>query len=570
MSDINVRLGGDNSEFRTMMRNAADEAAKHAGDITKKVGDKFAGLNDVARTLSTALGLNLQNIANKTAELFTGMSEEQVKSLERIGQLQTQLADMAIAAARERLSVEGKLTLAIQDREKAEAQVGDAVERGNAALQQTPSLITAITNPAMAVYQLYLRRHEVTKATVEQERALGEQVKATQSVTQLTKEQKEQQKQISEQLVQIARNEAEMAAKGLGYVEQRALAEQKILAAEQAIAKEVAGSIEYNRAVLKLQNERAAAAALDLKHEQDGRLDINKQLEQALLLAKAKQPITESEKIYIKEMVADVARQVKESANLTSEDRARLQVSALQTKQKENQRDIGEMLVKGVENLTDKELRQLAFINAVNVEIDRQIKIRTVALGVADQAVSTAERQLATEQAITEEINRRNAEQNATSSPGGRFAFVQRPLNHEDFSGVSDAALEEMIRRSRSEASRYQVGSPDFDARNLLNAGAVASGFLGAGFAESSLNTVANSAQAELDLRRGIRTGAINVKNFQGDPLFFDKLVQDVSSSNPVGNEIKNQLTKLNQTIGSIRAGFNKVVTMPPVVGGNG
>jgi len=125
-NDISVRLTGDNSDFRSMMSESAEQAGHFAGKLTEKVADKVIGLRDVAHAAATALGLNLEKIAEKIARTYSGMSEAEEEAYKKSDQLGTQAADLAIKNMRARLTEEQHYQLAVQERDRIQRDLADS------------------------------------------------------------------------------------------------------------------------------------------------------------------------------------------------------------------------------------------------------------------------------------------------------------------------------------------------------------------------------------------------------------------------------------------------------------
>lgn len=83
-SEVTAKLGVDISAFKQGMTQATAVAGKAAGEIGKKFEAK-----DLGRTLATALGVSLQNIADKLVEPF----RESAEAAERIAQYSEEAAN---------------------------------------------------------------------------------------------------------------------------------------------------------------------------------------------------------------------------------------------------------------------------------------------------------------------------------------------------------------------------------------------------------------------------------------------------------------------------------------------
>lgn len=102
--EIKAKLGLDISGFEKGLAGAR----RGIGELTRETGKKLFDLKDVGRTLATALGLNLQSIAEGVARLVTGFSKEQEQALN----------DLVNSTERAAAAQEAALNAAKRDREK--------------------------------------------------------------------------------------------------------------------------------------------------------------------------------------------------------------------------------------------------------------------------------------------------------------------------------------------------------------------------------------------------------------------------------------------------------------------
>lgn len=123
MSEIGVKLTGDNSEYRSMLSDSVEKGAEFGGKLAEKVGDKLYGLKDISHTVATALGLNLENIAENAARLFTGLSKEEEEFYKKSADLAAQVTDAAAKNASARNTDEQNYQLALKARDEALARI---------------------------------------------------------------------------------------------------------------------------------------------------------------------------------------------------------------------------------------------------------------------------------------------------------------------------------------------------------------------------------------------------------------------------------------------------------------
>lgn len=120
-NEIGVRLTGDASQFRSTLRQAEREASKFGSSLGKRLFDA----RSLGTSLATALGLNIQNIAEGVARLATGVSKEEEANLKRLADLSTQIADRNIANNKKRLSDEQQYQLALLEQERINRRIAD-------------------------------------------------------------------------------------------------------------------------------------------------------------------------------------------------------------------------------------------------------------------------------------------------------------------------------------------------------------------------------------------------------------------------------------------------------------
>lgn len=121
-SAIVAQIGGSVDQLRA----AGSEAVGVAGNIAANISKKFE-FRDVGRTLATALGLNLEGIAEKLARGIAGVSKEEEAAFKELEQASTQAADATIAGMRAGLTAAQQLKLVTQDRERLERQIQNTV-----------------------------------------------------------------------------------------------------------------------------------------------------------------------------------------------------------------------------------------------------------------------------------------------------------------------------------------------------------------------------------------------------------------------------------------------------------
>ena len=126
MSDIGVKLTGDNSEFRGMLDQSVDDGGAFADKLTSRVGEKLFGMRELSRTIATALGINIKDIADDVARYFTDMSAQEEAAYKNTADLTSKIADLNIKAAASRNTDSENYQLAIQKEQHALNDLNDA------------------------------------------------------------------------------------------------------------------------------------------------------------------------------------------------------------------------------------------------------------------------------------------------------------------------------------------------------------------------------------------------------------------------------------------------------------
>lgn len=225
MSEIGVKLTGDNAEFRGMLADSVAHGENFATQIAGKVGDKLYGLRDVSHTVSTALGLNLESIAEKAARLFSGLSKEEEEFYKKSGELGAQATDLAIKNIRAQASEETQYQLLLKERDAALARIN---QRNADSLSVEATL--AESRAAAAKYErertaeneaaaerARLRYNEAIKQ--EQDRAAilaansADQLKAEQAIAEIQIHEAARKKADDDRSLQAAKDNAEITKK---------------------------------------------------------------------------------------------------------------------------------------------------------------------------------------------------------------------------------------------------------------------------------------------------------------------------------------------------------------------
>ncbi len=169
MSEIGVKLSGDNSAFVGMLDDSVQKGDQFAENLATRVGDRLVGLRHVSTAVATALGLNLENITQNIARLFTGMSKEEEDFYNKTKELSDRQADTSIKNMRDRATEETKYQLLLQERKRLEGLLADQADEEvkaagifNATLKETGSLEQARAAAMSANWDAGKRLNEVT------------------------------------------------------------------------------------------------------------------------------------------------------------------------------------------------------------------------------------------------------------------------------------------------------------------------------------------------------------------------------------------------------------------------
>lgn len=420
MSEIGVKLSGDGSGFRSMLDRASIDAGKFAGDVVGKVGNKFAGIGAVTNTLATALGLNMQSIAEGVARLVLRMSKETEDMLKRIEQLSEQNAEASIRNMRASASEETKYQLALQKRESLLKKINDEhlgevdavgyvedailgqiaviekvvdVNKRNLAIQEMQKEVNE-AQAEITAHENKLRDEtrkkveDTYKAAVdgsEKEHAAKLAILSTAGkINQLVGEIAVLQEQLvdgSTHENEVKDKTAQLQARTNELVSEQAKLEREIAEInaknDEALEESLNKRVESQREQNSLQDQRAELlqniATLEKQIDEGLALewDMTKEIK---LLDEARGKLKDVQKKQGEANVEIARLLLKGEENLTAEDKLRLQVLQGQTTQKKIEEEIAQILKKGAANLTDEDKARLAVLTGQSAELQEQIK----------------------------------------------------------------------------------------------------------------------------------------------------------------------------------------------------
>jgi len=143
-SNITAFFGGDTSGLEA----ALGRAESKVGEIGKKLEDRFVGTRDVAHALATALGLNIEHMAESVARFVTGLSEDQEKQMKALLEQSDRVTDKMIKAMRSTLTDEQAYQMALKERESLQAKIAARTEEMGRALELERKYATDILTAA--------------------------------------------------------------------------------------------------------------------------------------------------------------------------------------------------------------------------------------------------------------------------------------------------------------------------------------------------------------------------------------------------------------------------------------
>lgn len=178
VGEVAVRLSGDNTGFKNMLDDSSKTTESFATKIAGKVGDKLYGLRDVSHAVATALGINLEAIAEKVARVYEGLSKAEEEGFKALADLSTQAADLAIKNMRATLTEEQKYQLALEDRDRLQRVVNAGASEGGADQARLAKANLELQQKLSEVIAFELKqRDEMAKKEAERAKAFDESVK---------------------------------------------------------------------------------------------------------------------------------------------------------------------------------------------------------------------------------------------------------------------------------------------------------------------------------------------------------------------------------------------------------
>ncbi len=141
MSEINVRIGGDNSDYK----RALTDSEKASASFNKKIADGFLSAQAASdkfgksldrkvemNAIAAAIGLNIQNIAQSVARFIVGTTEQEMEALKKV---ESAYAQIAVAIERNialRQNETNQLVTAEKQLKRLQTEVENLQNKGSA------------------------------------------------------------------------------------------------------------------------------------------------------------------------------------------------------------------------------------------------------------------------------------------------------------------------------------------------------------------------------------------------------------------------------------------------------
>lgn len=418
--EIGVRLGGDNTGFRSMLDDSVNRASRAATEITGSATGKFTNLRNVGAQLVSVFAVSLEKVAELAARSIAGMSEAEEEAYRRAEQLSDRATEANIRNMRLRLSDEQRYQLNLKERERLLAQLESkelgSVEVTRAVYDQLRGMQTVTERVVdAAARQLAIQELQVSLAEKEsdivayQERQKEQASKKAQEAVdrRIAAADKEYQVYLSslkaeekiaslKESIAVAQSAIASGALSEKNTEQLRvqLAEFKNqLFAEEAKIREEIGKIDEKNAQAEFETQKkqadAARTELALHEQRQLILDEIAQSEDEIAEGKAegldvterirrveelRGKLKEVEKKANSDNVEIAKLLLKGTANLNAEEKLRLELLQGQTTQKKLDYEIGELVQKqlaGMLNPAEKE--RLAVLVGQSDEIQKQL-----------------------------------------------------------------------------------------------------------------------------------------------------------------------------------------------------
>ena len=503
-SNITAFFGGDTSGLEA----ALGRAESKVGEIGKKLEDRFVGTRDVAHALATALGLNIEHMAESVARFVTGLSEDQEKQMKALLEQSDRVTDKMIKAMRSTLTDEQAYQMALKERESLQAKIAARTEEMGRALELERKYATDILTAAKY-------RSAYNDAFIDRQKAMNDLAEKETEIAAATGKEKaaqlEAQKKETAEL--IARNKVadEAATAAMSVSQKISFLQDGIKAGETVIA------------ALKREGVDTSVIEAQLKERQR---DLIKAIGE-----REKENNAAQQKGAEEHMAAMDKLQALQFGRLSTEE----QIGKLEKESQEIAGNIDKLREEGV----DTTQAQVALMETENKLAEkRAILEKKVTAAIVDQ----------------EEALRRA--QQAESDFLGDLVSSQYALRRDkrDVEGASDAELRELIRRSQEAIAAIW----ESEMANA-NSATVASGHFGAKLAAIPYTADIAAAQAELDQRANFRSAVTMPggeeaarRAFVGDVLAFDEAFKAATEGLKFPDQVVQSIQRIDNTLRNV------------------
>jgi len=512
--------------------------------IAGRLEHRLFGARELSRTLATALGLNLEKMAEHVAAFVFGVTEAAKKSYEEMVTESAKAADLveqqlrgrrgqsqAPEAAEQRLLSLRKQALDLQKTQaEAAARVASIEEKSSQNLMG--SLIGRMFLER-ARNMLAKADADLAKNAYEQQQAGGEldalKVKNV------------------EKLVALDQTNFEHSLRDLP------LQEQLFLLTERK--KKLQGDINGFKGVgLELDAKNAALAQTALlltdaraKRQKESGDEYNAQEKEQLKLVQANREL--------------LLLTAKEKRGITQEEQARLNILRLQQEQLSKNSDIDRyLMIELARPLTQEELKALEALQNQNTVLTNQIAIQQQ---IVDKVKEEAKERKEITTLTEDEARAKGLIKNgAMSLQSYRDVYLGPSRDKSDFSQSSDAVIQEEIRRYKEQEAQIKA--------KPLDLAEAAGNYYTRNLAISQLQRNIDAGMSALQERSDYRKQdfSTSLRGYQGDPLNFDQLYQQAQQNAKAQDLTTQAITSLSNKLTSgipvvIVGGSPKTATPP-------
>jgi len=516
-----VRLTGDSSEFKRMLNDATNEAVKFGSGLTAKTAGKVLELKDVSTAVATALGINIENIAENIARFVTGVSKAAEEAWKSLGEISDRVAEKNIENMRAQLTEEQKYQLNLKDRERLLKAIDENQAKTAADIlrQKQDELKLAEKESEIIAYQIK-QRDELAKkweATLKMRISAADAEYKAMLQTMTTEERIASLKETisaAQAVLVSGALEEKNAAMITEQVEER----KKQLLQEQA-------KLKQDIAANDQKNAQAEAASI-ASREETRRKDLSWTEQQKILkqqIAGWDQAITYQEQQHL-----DATDAIKRR------DEARAQLKDVELKKQEAINEAARILLKGTENLTDSEKAKLQVLTGQVTAKERQNEIDRLSAGFVAGTLTDAEKQrLAVLNDQQDAINRQLSTLKEVQAT--MVTISRRGQNYENQSTTSLEGVRDRLKSQLDQVKQKNALVGAYGYRDPM---------------EYALQSEYNQVVSELQSRKIVsdyaaRFGEDAARREYGDTS-TDKALRDLTDSSTKGamtlDEIKNLL----------------------------